>query len=241
MPPVCPLLRTLLQACFADYLRLVEPDSSEHLCLDRASFRSYGQDERSGLGLVAEVPGLRAEVPGLRGEKVTVLVRIEPDAPAPDALSDRLGRTLLDLEVRYGQPVLLSVVCLRGARPGVNLETAAVGRVFGVEVLRVFYTLFGLGGARAEYYLQRPEPLAWALAALMSPARLDPAALRQACLERIAAARLDEPRRALLAGSVEAFLDPGRVDEPVENQISITSLSRIPSPAEQPRLPRFVP
>jgi len=233
MPPVCPLLRTLLQVCFADYLRLVEPDAAEHLCLDRASFRSCGQDERSGLGLVAEVPSLR-------GGKVTVLVRIEPDAPAPDALSDRLGQTLLDLEVRYGQPVLLSVVCLRGARPGINLETTAVGRVFGVEVLRVFYTLFGLGGARAEYYLQRPEPLAWALAALMTPFHLDPPALRQACLERIAAARLDRPRRALLAGSVEAFLDSGRVDEPVENQISIPSLSRTPSPAEQPRLPRFV-
>jgi hypothetical protein len=234
MPPVCPLLRTLLQACLPDYLRLVEPDSAEHLCLDRASFHSHGNDERSGLGLVAEVPGLR-------GEKVTLLVRIEPDAPAPDALCDRLRQTFLDFEVRYGQPVLLSVICLRGARPGINLETAAIGRVFGVEVLRVFYTLFGLAGARAEYYLQRPEPLAWALAALMSPARLDPAALRQACLERIAAAPLDEPRRALLAGSVEAFLDPGRVDEPIENHVSMLRPSRIPSPAEQPRLPRFVP
>ncbi len=207
MPPVCPLLRTLLQAFFADYLCLVEPDSAEHLCLDRVSFRDpqadlagWEEDERSVLCLVAEVPGVR-------GEKVTVLVRIEPDAPGPDDVSDRLGRTFADLEVRYCQPVLLSVVCLRGARPGVNLETAAVGRVFGVEVLRVFYTLFGLAGARAEYYLQRPEPLAWALAALMRPARLDRSELRKACLERIAAARLDEPRRALLAGSVEAFLD----------------------------------
>lgn len=238
MLPVCPLLRTLLQAFFADYLRLVEPDSAEHLCLDRISFRSphadlSAWDESSGLSLVAEVPGLR-------GEKVTVLVRIEPDAPAPDHISERLGRSLLGLEARYGQPILLSVVCLQGARPGINLETAAVGRVFGTEVLRVFYTLFGLAGARAEYYLQRPEPLAWALAALMRPARLEPAELRQACLERIAAARLDEPRRTLLAGSVEAFLDT-RVDAPIENHVSMRRPSRTPSPAEQPRLPRFVP
>lgn len=200
-----PLLRTLLQTFFADYLRLVEPDSAEHLRLDQIAFlnpqagAAGWSEERSGRGVVAEVPGFR-------GEKVTVLVQIEPDAPTPDEVADRLGSAFMDLEVRYCQPVLLSVVCLQGARPGVNLETAVVCRVFGIEVLRIFYTLFGLAGSRAEHYLDRPEPLSWALAALMRPARLDRAQLRQACLERIAAARLDEPRRALLAGSVETFL-----------------------------------
>jgi hypothetical protein len=192
---------------FADYLRLVEPDSAEHLRADEASFLIPRRDlsnwnEEDELGVVAEVPTRR-------NETVAVLVQIEAEACPPAEIPDRIGGYFLDLEIRYCQPVLLSVVYLRGGRPGVHLESAAVGKLAGVEVLRMFYTAFGLSGARAEYYLDRPEPLAWALAALMRPARLSPAEHRKACLDRIAGAALDDKVRSLLSCSAETFLGSG--------------------------------
>lgn len=210
------LLRSLIRIFFADYLRLVEPDSAEHLRPEEASFLIprrdlYGWNEE-------DEPGVVAEVPTRRDGRVTVLVQIEPEPCPPAEISDRIGGYFLDLEIRYCQPVLLSVVYLRGGRPGVHLESAAVGKVGGVEVLRMFYTAFGLSGARAEYYLDRPEPLAWVLAALMRPLRLSPSEHRRACLDRIAGAALDDKVRSLLSRSAEAFLDSG-VDACIHHRV----------------------
>ena len=186
------LLALLLRACFADYLRLLEPEAAEHLCLDRITFLDLPDRQ-----------GLAAEVPDLRGEAVTVLVRIEPEPPEAEEVSRLLGRWLGALGIVYSRPVLFHLICLMGCRPGPNLETAAVTRVAGMETLRIFYLQFGLEEARAEYYLDRPEPLAWALAAWMCPARLRREELREACRRRIAAVEVPEEVRSLLMGAVE--------------------------------------
>jgi hypothetical protein len=104
---------------------------------------------------------------------------------SPGDTSDRFSRYLLTLERAFAAPVLLSAVYLRGGRPGVNLESAPVRNVCRTEVLRLFYTAFGLAESRADYYLERPEPLAWALAAFMRSFRLSPTELKARCLERI--------------------------------------------------------
>ena len=70
--------------------------------------------------------------------------------------------------------------------------------------MRIYYTAFGLEQARAERFLERPEPLAWGLSALMQPIRTSPEAHAQACRERIGAAALDDARRELLLGCVRA-------------------------------------
>ena len=113
------------------------------------------------------------------------------------------------LETLLVQPVLLSVLYLRGGRPGLNLESSAVSTVYDMEVVRIFYTAFGLSEARGDYYLERPEPLAWALAALMKPVRRSRAEHRLACLRRIAAADLGDRERALLTACVELGTEPG--------------------------------
>jgi hypothetical protein len=41
----------------------------------------------------------------------------------------------------------------------VHLDSAVIGEACGIELARIFYTVFGLEGARAEHYLERPEPL----------------------------------------------------------------------------------
>jgi hypothetical protein len=209
MPHRAPLLREILQTFLADYLRVVEPDSAEHLDLGRITFPvpdlpDWPQSERRDTGLVAEIPARW-------GEKVTLVLQIEPEALTPAELSRRLGGYFMDLEIHYCQPVLLNVLYLRGGRPGINLETAPVCRIFDMDVLRIYFTAFGLGTSRAEYFLERPEPVSWALSAVMQPVHHSRARHRTLCLERIAAADLPEDQRVLLTKFVEVCLgEPAR-------------------------------
>ena len=182
------LLRTLIRTFFADYLRLVECDAAREMRLDRITFPRKRFEH-----------GVIATVPPKKGETVTVIARIEHAREAPRPLAGDLRR----LGLRYGQPVLFSVLRLTGGRPGAHLESAPLGEAFGIEQTRIFYTVFGLEGARAEYYLERPEPLAWALSAWMRPIRRRPEEHRRACLERIEAKELPKLQRSLLRRAVE--------------------------------------
>lgn len=200
-----PLLRELIRTFFADYLRLVEPDSAAQMWLEGITFpRSESLPEWTDDDL-REV-GVVAEVFSRRGELVTVLVQIEPEAMAPPEAARRLGRYLMGLELRYGQPVLISVIFLQGGRPGVRLESGVIGEACGIELVRVFYTTFSIGESRAEYYLERPEPLAWVFALLMRPTERTPEEHCRACLARIDSAPVDEERRALLRRAADTLL-----------------------------------
>jgi hypothetical protein len=136
---------------------------------------------------------------------VTVLVRIEPEGLPPAETSLRIGESVRGLRLPYGAPVLASMVYLQGGRPGVRLESGVIARAAGLELARIYYTTFGLSESRAEPFLERPEPLAWALAARMQPSKRTVDEHRRACLDRIAtAAAFDEKRRALLRRWVKA-------------------------------------
>jgi hypothetical protein len=202
MPHRRPLLRDLIQTFFADYLLLVEPDSAAQMWLEQITFprpeKLWDDDIREG--------DVVAEVPSHHGETVTVLVKIEPEALPPPEAGRRLRRSLLALGLSYGQPILLSLVYLQGGRPGIHLESGVLSEACGIELVRIYYTTFALAETRAEHFLERPEPLAWALAALMRPMKRTPEEHRCACLERIAAAPLDEERRRLLRQGAEALL-----------------------------------
>lgn len=210
MPSFHAFFRELFQTFLDDFLRIAEPDLSFHLVPGQARFpvldlTGWSAEERAAAGAVAEVP-TRA------GGFATVLVHTEPEPLGPAETSRRLSRYFLALEAKYAQPVLLTTVWLRGGRPGLNLESVSVNPLLGVEMVRIFYTTFGLGEARAEHYLERPEPLAWALAALMRPVRRNPAAHRKACLRRIAEAGLPGRETGLLRTCVEEWMpEPGGV------------------------------
>jgi len=89
-------------------------------------------------------------------------------------------------------------------RPGPNLESSPLSTIYNMEVVRIFYTAFGLSDARADYYLERPEPLAWALAAAMKPVRFSREELTAAALRRIGRAELPPESRNLLSAFVHA-------------------------------------
>jgi hypothetical protein len=138
------LIPPLLHAFFADYLSLVEPDAAGHLLLDRARFVP---PEPHGLALAAAVPALEGT------ETVFVAVLLDTDDAGPDETGRRIARALGSLGLHYGEPVLPSVVRLRGGRPGPGLESAVVARWHGIEMARVFYATLGLAGGRPEDFL----------------------------------------------------------------------------------------
>lgn len=181
-------LRDLIRSFFADYLRIVESDAAAELRLDGIALRRKPVD---GAAVVAETASRK-------GETVTVLVRIEPEGLLPAETSLRIGESVRGLRLPYGEPVLASMVYLQGGRPGVRLESGIIAQAAGIELARLYYTTFGLSESRAEHFLERPEPLAWALAARMHPMKRTWEEHHRACLSRIAAAPLDEKRRALL-------------------------------------------
>jgi len=94
---------------------------------------------------------------------------------------------------------------LRGGRPGLRLEQLEEG--FEDAATASFrYRVLCLSGCRAEEYLARPEPLAWAFAAVMRPDRWSRAELKIECLRRIAEAHLPALHEHLLANWVETYL-----------------------------------
>ena len=79
-------------------------------------------------------------------------------------------------------------------------------RAFDREILRLNYLSFGLSKLPARTLLDRPEPLAWALASLAWAGKMGRARLKLELLRKIATARLNEVERFLLANCVETYL-----------------------------------
>lgn len=77
----------------------------------------------------------------------------------------------------------------------------------GPQLATFRYVAFSLAGCSAEEYLERPEPLAWGLAALMNPGSMSRVEHKLACLRRIAAADLTDQKRFLLVNCVETYLE----------------------------------
>ncbi len=78
----------------------------------------------------------------------------------------------------------------------------------GFEGTRFRYRSLGLSQARAEDFLARPEPLAWACAALARAPNGDRRALRRKCLSKIAAAKgIDDGARFRLFNGVATYLE----------------------------------
>jgi hypothetical protein len=174
----------MLRTFFGDFLELVEPGLGERLGAqavffpDRSELADWPEDELRDLGLLAEILTRY-------GEWRTILVQVESAAGDRAALEEKLLGWYLRLAVEDRQPVRMIVVYLHGGIPGVSLEWI-VDRVDGEELLRVPYLAFGLEECPAEGFLLKPQPLAWALAALMRPTRRSRAAHTRACLRRIA-------------------------------------------------------
>jgi hypothetical protein len=206
MPPHDRLFKSLLRAFLSDLLRLVAPGVAARLRLGRVTFLDKelltegGRGGRREADLVARIPLRMSSRDG--GD---LLVHVEIEARAGRAMPRRLRAYALRIQSLYDGQLLTILLNLRGGTPGVQRVRLA-GEIAGPGLSSFQYITFGLAGCSAADYLERAEPLAWALAAVMRSAPMSRAEHKLACLRRIATARLDRDRKLLLKNFVEGYL-----------------------------------
>ncbi|HKH48004.1 MAG TPA: hypothetical protein VKM72_25375 [Thermoanaerobaculia bacterium] len=115
---------------------------------------------------------------------MVLLIHVEIESRARTGMDQRLWGYYMQIRQRHELLVLPILVNLRGGRPGVGLEVLEEG--FEPLPTGAFrYRVLGLSGCRAADWLPRPEPVAWALAALVHPGRWSRAELKAECLRRV--------------------------------------------------------
>lgn len=198
------LSKSLIENFFPDFLRLVAPDfalrlrGGEAIFLDKESFTDWPAGDRREMDLLAKVP--------VEDEALPLLVHVEIETEARSGMDHRLWLYYMQLRLRHGLLVLSILVNLRGGRPGVRREVLREG--FGRPSTAVFrYRVLGLSGCRAQDWLKRPEPLAWAFAALMRSGSWSRAELKLECLRRIAVSEVTGLRKQILVNWVETYVE----------------------------------
>ena len=196
------LFKDLFRTFFQELLLLVDAGlaaclSPEAVFLDKELFLDLPEGKRREADLLVEVP----ERAG--GRKLLIHVEIEHRARA--GIGRRLWRYFLQLHLRHSGPVVSLVVFLHGGPPG-SRWAVHVERLDERELVRFSYLSFGISRLPAEALLERPEPLAWALAALARPGALGRARLKLELLRKIAEAPVGEAEQFLLTNCVETYL-----------------------------------
>jgi hypothetical protein len=149
------------------------------------------------MDLLAKIPVQKQERP--------LLVHVEIEAEYSSGMDHRLWHYYMQLRLRHGLPVVPILVNLRGGRPG--LHRAALREGFDGEVSALFrYRVLGLSGSPAQVWLSRPEPIAWAFAALMRPGSWSRPELKLECLRRIARSDVSGLRKQILVDWVETYV-----------------------------------
>ncbi|HSS78421.1 MAG TPA: DUF4351 domain-containing protein [Thermoanaerobaculia bacterium] len=178
------IFKQLLRFFLEDFLRLVLPQVLERLdlsspdFLDKELFAGGPQGRRREPDLLVRVCTADARA---------LLIHVEIEARASRGMEERLWRYKNQIQARYDILVLSIVIYLKRGRPGVHLETWESS--LGPDFPALRYVSLGLERCRAAEYLEHPEPLAWAFAALMDPGSWSRAELKWACLRRIAGLR----------------------------------------------------
>jgi hypothetical protein len=199
------LSKSLIETFFPDFLHLAAPDAALRLRLRDASFMDkelfidWPVGQRRELDLLARVP---VEGGPMEGGEMYLLVHVEIESRARAGMDQRLWRYYMQLRLRHDLLVLPILVNLRGGRPGAGSETLEEGiEVAPTSAFR--YRALGLSGCQAEEWLARPQPVAWAFAALMRPGRLSRAGLKMECLRRIERSQVSGWHKEVLVNWVQ--------------------------------------
>jgi hypothetical protein len=197
------LSKSLIKLFLAEFLDLIDPETSsllraaEATFLDKEDFTDWPTGNRREMDLVARVPVARKQIP--------LLVHVEIETEFSVNMDHRLWQYYMQLRLRHELPVLPILVNLRGGRPGVYRGTLWEG--FAWKKTAIFhYRGLGLSGCQAQEWLARPEPIAWAFAALMRPGRWSQAELKLECLRRIATSGVVGLRKQALVDWVETYI-----------------------------------
>lgn len=214
--------KTLLKRFLGDFFRLFFPewgakfDFSSVEWLDTEVFPDPPDGSRRVLDLVALLKTVDAEADGPRpqsAERWLSLVHIEVESSdTVQTFRKRMHWYYANLRQRHDEPILPVAVFLHVGLDGIGYD-AYVEAHGTLEVLRFQYLYVGLPRLEAVEYVQRAEPLAAALAALMKPPPGQKPQLKAHAWQRIAAAELTEFDRFLLSDCVDAYLGLDAAEE----------------------------
>ncbi|HEV7504611.1 MAG TPA: DUF4351 domain-containing protein [Thermoanaerobaculia bacterium] len=194
------IFKQLLRVFLDDFLRLVVPQTRERLdlsspeFLDKELFSGGPRGRRRELDLLVRVRTVSGR---------PLLIHVEVEARASRGMPERLWRYRNQIQTRYDLQVLTIVLYLKRGRPGVRVETWESN--LGPDFPEPRFVSFGLESCRATEYLTKPEPLAWALAALMDSGSWSRPEHKMACLRRIAGLK-GQADSFLLVDCVENYL-----------------------------------
>jgi hypothetical protein len=212
MPPHDPLFKSLFRTFFAGLLRLVAPDLAGRL--DLATVEFLDKELISTAPRDHRVVDLLAKVPLRSRDGRFLLIHVEIENRSRRGMGKRLRDYQRSIQARHEDPVLSIVVYLTGGKAGI-CEEVLDGDLASPGLASFRYLSFGLSRCSASEHLENPEPLAWALAALMHRGDWSRAELKRRCLTRIAEASLPETQRVELVNCIETYvkLTPEEAEE----------------------------
>jgi hypothetical protein len=197
------LSKSLLRNFFTDFFCLVAPECAPRLRLEDATFvdkevfTDWPVGDRREVDLLAEVP--------VEGETLSILVHVEIETEFRAGIDHRLWHYYMLLRLRHRRAVYPVLLTLRGGPPG--LRPGFLREGFHDKMTAIFlYRQLGLSGCPAREWLSRPEPIAWAFAALMRPEAWSRAEHKLECLRRIAQSDVTGLRKQLLVDWVETYV-----------------------------------
>ncbi len=166
--------------------------------LDKELFTDLARGEERELDLVARV-GSRS------GRREVILVHVEVEGRSRTGFDRRMFEYFMMLRLRHRCPVLPIALIL--SRTSATIDRPVhVDRVLGDDVCTFKFWRIGLPRLSGAEYVRRPNALAPALAALMTPGTTSRAAWKGECLRAVARARVDAARRRLLLDCIESYL-----------------------------------
>lgn len=134
----------------------------------------------------------------------TVLMNTEIEAEAKNLPAARMHRYYKQLTLKHSEPILPLALYLTGGKGGILLKEHSES-VWELKVCHFQYLALGLEKGDAEAFLERPEPLAWALTVLMKPTKLKRWQVKLQALRRIAHAKVNQLQQFLLLNIVNTY------------------------------------
>jgi hypothetical protein len=197
--------KTLIVHFTDDFFQLICPKLAAFIdlgsveWLDKESFHDFPKGEKVEADLLGQAR--------TRDDQDRILsLHHEFEGTFRSSIDARVDRYIMHLRLKHNRPVLSVVLFLKGGPKGLDIRSV-VEHIGPFEVYRSSYCAFGLAGLLAEEWVDRPEPLAAAFAALMRSEVWGPVEKKIRCLRAIARASLDEARRLALADVVETYVE----------------------------------
>ena len=197
------LFKELLSTFFLDFIDLFCPELAVYLdrssieFLDKEIFTDVTHGEKHEADIIAKAR--------FRGEELGFLIHVEPQARRQDHFPQRMFTYFARFHEKYQLPVYpIAVFSFKTPR---EAEPAAYRVDFpDFAVLAFHFRVVQLNRLAWQDFVDRMNPVAAALMALMAMEPWEKAHVKLACLRLLAKLQLDPARRQLISGFIDQYL-----------------------------------